>query len=229
MREQKDKEWGEIVDKFDFNTITNFDDHIKKSIPNYEILLETILSISDYFISNDSHVYDLGCSTGKLLKLLDPSKDIIKHGFDNSKLMPKIDEGAWGRINFKEVDLNGDFSLINASLVYSIFTLQFLKRERRGAFCDHVYKGLNKGGAFILCEKIYQEGGMMQEVMAFSHYDYKCKHFSEEEIIKKERDLRLIMKPNTLKQNMELLKESGFEAITPFWQSFNFIGLIAIK
>jgi tRNA (cmo5U34)-methyltransferase len=99
----------------------------------------------------------------------------------------------------------------------------------RKYFCKTVYDGLNSGGAFILCEKVYQEIGIMQEILAFSHYDYKCNNFTEEEIIKKERDLRYIMKPNTLQQNIDLLKLAGFKNITTFWQSYNFIGLIAIK
>jgi tRNA (cmo5U34)-methyltransferase len=140
--------------------------------------------------------------------------------------MPKesVDE-----IQFRNVDLNGYFEVKNACLVYSIFTMQFLNREKRQGFCDIVYKGLNDGAAFILCEKIYQEDGLLQEIMSFTHYDYKCNHFTEEEIIKKERDLRYIMKPNTLNANITLLNNSGFNRITTFWQSYNFIGLIAIK
>jgi tRNA (cmo5U34)-methyltransferase len=107
--------------------------------------------------------------------------------------------------------------------------MQFLNRMSRQNYCTTIYNGLNKGGAFILCEKIYQENGLLQEVLSFSYYDYKCNHFSEEEIIKKERDLRYIMKPNTMNQNLDILKNSGFQKITQFWQSYNFIGLIAIK
>jgi tRNA (cmo5U34)-methyltransferase len=107
--------------------------------------------------------------------------------------------------------------------------MQFLNREGRQSYCNLVYQGLNEGGAFILCEKIYQQDGLLQEVLSFTHYDYKCNHFTEEEIIKKERDLRYIMKPNTLQANIRLLNNAGFRKITTFWQSYNFVGLIAIK
>ena len=210
--------------KFDFNTIENFDNHILKSIPNYDVLINSILSISEYFITKDTIIYDLGCSTGKLLKEINCLN--LKIGYDNAKILPKYDED---NINFKNADLNKEFEVKNACLVYSIFTMQFLNRMSRQNYCTTVYNGLNKGGAFILCEKIYQENGLLQEVLSFSHYDYKCNHFSEEEIIKKERDLRYIMKPNTMNQNLDILKNSGFQNITQFWQSYNFIGLIAIK
>jgi len=209
--------------KFDFNTIQDFDNHILKSIPNYDILIKTILSMSEYFITKDTTIYDLGCSTGKLLKSI-PYQN-LKIGYDNASIMPE----NHNEVQFKKIDLNYDFEIKNACVVYSIFTMQFLNRMNRENFCKTVYDGLNNGGAFILCEKIYQENGMMQEVLSFSHYDYKCNHFTEEEIIKKEKDLRYIMKPNTLQKNMDLLNNVGFKTITTFWQSYNFIGIIAIK
>ena len=98
----------------------------------------------------------------------------------------------------------------------------------RKNFCQIVYDGLNIGGAFILCEKVYQENGLMQEILSFSHYDYKSQHFTEQEIINKERDLRYIMKPNTINQNIDLLNQVGFRNISTFWQSYNFVGIIAL-
>jgi tRNA (cmo5U34)-methyltransferase len=209
--------------KFDFNTIQDFDNHILKSIPSYDIMMKTIYSMSEYFITKDTNIYDLGCSTGKLLKSIPYNN--LKIGYDNAKIMPEKDDN----IHFSIVDLNSYFEIQNACLIYSIFTMQFLNKMSRKDFCKNVYDGLNTGGAFILCEKVYQEIGIMQEILAFSHYDYKCNNFTEEEIIKKERDLRYIMKPNTLQQNLDLLKLAGFKNITTFWQSYNFIGIIAIK
>lgn len=69
----------------------------------------------------------------------------------------------------------------------------------------------------------------MQEIFSFSHYDYKLTHFSSNEIIKKERDLRHIMKPSSENELYNLLKEVGFNNVNTFWQMFNFKGIIAIK
>jgi tRNA (cmo5U34)-methyltransferase len=108
--------------KFDFNTIQDFDAHILKSIPNYDVLINTILSMSEYFITKDTVIYDLGCSTGKLLKEIPyPNKKI---GYDNAELMPKNDS----QVDFINVDLNSSFDVTNACVVYSIFTMQFLNR-----------------------------------------------------------------------------------------------------
>jgi tRNA (cmo5U34)-methyltransferase len=217
------------MEKFNFDTIENFDEHINKSIPNYDILINSILSISEYFIERDTNVYDIGCSTGNLLRALDNKENINKIGIDKAKIMPQKNDLS-KNIFYINTDLNkSKFDFINSSLTMSIFTLQFLKKPIRQKIINNVYDGLNDGGAFIMCEKIYQENGLIQEIMSFSHYDYKCKNFTEQEIIKKERDLRYIMKPNTLNKNIVLLKNAGFKKISTFWQCFNFIGLIAIK
>lgn len=109
------EKYGET--KFDFNTIENFDDHINKSIPNYDILWNSIISISEYFFVDNTNVYDLGCSISKLLKSLDIK--CFKYGYDVATLLPQ-EEG------FVNVNLNEPFPLMNACVVYSIFTMQFL-------------------------------------------------------------------------------------------------------
>jgi tRNA (cmo5U34)-methyltransferase len=206
--------------KFSFNEIEDFDEHILKSIPNYDILISSIKSISEYFFVKGSNLYDLGCSTGKLLNSL--NCDCNKIGYDVANLLPNSE-------GFFNVDLNSNFCIKDACLVYSIFTMQFLNPSSRINYLKTIYDGLNRGGALIICEKLYQDNGKIQEIISFSHYDYKLNHFSSQEIIKKERDLRFIMKLCNYIELVNLLKEVGFEVISDFWQMFNFKGLIAIK
>jgi len=208
------------MEKFDFNTIQDFDEHILKSIPNYDVLISSIKSISEYFFVEETSIYDLGCSTGKLLKSINGNYNKI--GYDIATLLPQ-EEG------FYAVDLNEPFQVENACMVYSIFTMQFLNPSKRYQYLKRIYDGLIKGGAMIICEKVYQEHGKIQEIISFSHYDYKLKHFSSDEIISKERDLRFIMKPCLNDDLTQMLKEAGFTMVCDFWQMFNFKGLIAIK
>jgi xylulokinase len=54
-----------------FDGISNeFDDHIRKSIPLYESGHGVVCHYSDFFLKSDSAAYDLGCSTGQMLKKL---------------------------------------------------------------------------------------------------------------------------------------------------------------
>ena len=48
----------------------DFESHVSKSVPGYDTGHKYISFLSDYFISSNSKVYDIGCSTGNLLKKL---------------------------------------------------------------------------------------------------------------------------------------------------------------
>lgn len=210
--------------KFSFQTIKDFDEHICKSIPNYDLLSDGVKNLSGYFLRNDGIIYDVGCSTGKLLESI-PFKG-KKVGIDNSSnLLPQSHDN----IKYDNIDLNQGYDFSSACLVISLFTLQFLGKKEREMLVDDIYKGLSKGDAFIYAEKVYSKDGKSQELMTFSHYDFKINAFPLEEIIDKERDLRQIMKPNTTEDNIEMIQEAGFKSQNMFWKFFNFEGWICIK
>ena len=63
---------------WDFKNINteDFEKHVSKSVPNYLEGHEYIRFLSDYFIHNESTIYDIGCSTGNLIaKLSNYHKD----------------------------------------------------------------------------------------------------------------------------------------------------------
>ena len=41
-----------------------FDEHINSSIRGYSGLLQDVVSLSRYFVENNTNVVDIGCSTG---------------------------------------------------------------------------------------------------------------------------------------------------------------------
>ena len=55
---------------FGKNIALKFDSHIEKSIPMYKETQWLCNEIADFFIRENSVVYDLGCSTGTYLKSL---------------------------------------------------------------------------------------------------------------------------------------------------------------
>jgi len=223
------------MSKFSFETIKDFDKHISKSIPSYSTLIKVIENISTYFIRDGYNVYDLGCSTGTLLKRLH-SRDDSKASFIgldiSTNLLPvyeKVDNKK-GRLFFFNKDITKDnLGLINASIVYSIFTLQFIDYSKRLTILKNVYNSLVKGGALIITEKIFLENSKLQDIFTFSLYDYKKEFFTAVDILNKQKDLRRIMFPITEKENIELFKEAGFKHIESFFQSLNFKGWILLK
>lgn len=50
--------------KFDEQVSQHFDTHVRKSVPLYEEVQKAVIEISEWFIRDNSVVYDLGSSTG---------------------------------------------------------------------------------------------------------------------------------------------------------------------
>ena len=59
----------------------SFDKHVSKSVPMYHEGHDLILSYSDYFIRDDSIIYDIGCSIILLKKVYQRHKEKNKAQF----------------------------------------------------------------------------------------------------------------------------------------------------
>ena len=219
-----------------------FDDHIEKSIRGYGNLLEDIISMSRYFVEDNTRVYDIGCSTGKFTQMmLEANQDFccaaeyigveIADGFYDDLIRRQEDINRlhpWASTKFLFEDVR-DTEFYDASLVTSIFTLQFMPKKDRKQVINNIYEGLNCGGAFIFSEKTICENANFQDMLTFNYYDYKRKSFDTEDIMNKERTLRHMMKPNTWNEITDMIYEAGFKDIQPFWRNHMFVGAIAVK
>ena len=56
--------------RFDKSIVSNFDKHVRQSVPLYEVFHKSIIDISKYYIRRGTKVYDLGTSTGFFIKSL---------------------------------------------------------------------------------------------------------------------------------------------------------------
>lgn len=212
------------MNRFSFDTVKDFDNHISNSITGYDILHKLILNISSFFIKENTVPIDLGCTSGKLLKQIEEKYNCKTIGYDitNKQFIKDID------LRIQDITID-DFEIPITNLIYSIFTLQFIDIEKRKIVLEKVYNSLNKNGAFIFCEKEVCENGIIQEVFIFSNYQNKRNNFTSDEILNKEVDLRKIMNSLQSSSNIILLKKAGFKTIEPFFQSLNFKGYICIK
>jgi len=217
--------------EFSFDTITEFDKHISQSIPNYNILFNSIVRLSDYFKDDKKVIYDVGCSTGNLLRHLAGFKlfDGKMVGLDVSRNLLPQNTRAWENIDFIEHDLTKPYHFNNACIVYCMFILQFLPKEYRLPLLKSIYAGLKPGGALFLCEKVYCREGNFQDMFTSTYYDYKKESFTEKEIFDKERSLRTMLKPNTQVENNLIICEAGFSKVETFWSYFQFRGQLCIK
>ena len=214
-----------------------FDRHITTSIRGYDGLRSDCVSFSQYFIQDKSTVLDIGCSSGELLREVrdhnqkrHPSVRYV--GLDiETKFKDQWKQRRAPNVTFKQCDVRTFKDMKNLSVVYSLYTLQFLPEKDRLALVKRIYQGLVEGGALILAEKVLAKNAKIQDMLAFTYYDFKRKTFSAAEILDKEKSIRDQMRLWSEYKIFEMLRSAGFKSINMqlFWRNHLFIGIMAMK
>lgn len=221
--------------KFSGDIPLKFDEHVSKSVPLYHEGHQLILELSDFFLSDDSICYDIGCSTGTVLEMLSTrhsNKNIRYIGIDKEVGMmemaqQKIYEGS--NIELICTDINTK-SLEKSDLIISYYTIQFIKPKFRQALFDKIYESLNWGGAFILFEKIRAPDARFQDIVSQAYQSYKyTRGYSAEEIFNKSQSLKGVLEPYTESENMMYLQRAGFKDQMSIMKYLCFEGILAIK
>ncbi len=219
---------------FKGKTVLNFDQHIKKSIPLYEQGHNLICDISDFFVHNNSNIYDIGCATGILINKL------AKHNNNKNANFIAIDIEL-DMINYaKQNTSNNNIQFINddvmntnlapADMIICYYTVQFVPSAIRQELINKIYHSLNWGGALLLFEKMRAIDARFQDIFTTLYNDYKLRQgYSADDIIAKNRSLKGILEPFSTKGNIDLLTRAGFLDIITVQKYLAFEGLLAIK
>lgn len=213
-----------------------FVDHIRQSVPFYEEGHDLICQISDWFVSNTSTVYEIGTSTGELLKKLavhSAAKTGARWiGMDvEAAMVGKARQHCADMPNITILEDDGRlFDFEPADLIVSYYTMQFVPPRDRQALFDKIYRSLNWGGAFIMFEKVRAPDARFQDMMSILYNDFKLKQgFSPDEILAKTRSLKGVMEPFSTEGNLGLLKRAGFEDVMTVQKYVSFEGFLAVK
>lgn len=220
--------------KFSGKVVEQFDQHILKSVPLYYEGHELIGSISDHFLQNGSIVYDLGCSTGTLIKKLNKrhkEKKIYFKGIeiegDMLKKAKKLNHEK--NVTFLNKDLK-NIKLKKNDLTICYYTIQFIPPRVRQEVINKIYKSLNWGGAFLFFEKVRGPDARFQDILQTLYTEYKMSQgYNEKEIIGKTLSLKGILEPFSSNANVEMLKRAGFKDINLIFKRLCFEGYLAIK
>ncbi|MCP5421123.1 MAG: carboxy-S-adenosyl-L-methionine synthase CmoA [Gammaproteobacteria bacterium] len=226
----------------DFNfgqqTAAVFDDMLERSIPQYRELQRMIGEIAAKFAVTDTHIYDLGCSTGITLETIDHavSNRVILIGVDYSQ--PMLDKarerflelGSTKPVEWMCADLNKKLRIDNASVVLLNLTLQFVRPLYRQTLIRSIYEGLNPNGCLILVEKVLGNDSLFNRLFIEFYYEMKQRNgYSTTEISQKRESLENVLIPYRTDENIELLKGGGFEHVEQFFKWYNFCGFLAVK
>ena len=230
--------------RWSFGELTpiDFSEHIQRSVPGYDEGHQIIIQLSDYFLKDKSTCFELGVSTGTLIK------KIAKHHYDLGNSNIKwfgIDQVSrmldQARIEVQKYDnrlkninlILGDlknFEFCKSDLIVSYYTIQFIHPKYRKKIIDSIYKSLYKGGAFIWFEKIYANESVFQDILNSLYQNYKeSKGYTYSQILAKSHSLKGVLTSFSTEQNIDLLKQAGFSSIQSIYQNLCFQGILAIK
>lgn len=221
---------------FDGKTADTFVDHIRQSVPLYEEGHDLTCQLSDYFVADTSTVYEIGVSTGELLKKLalhNKGKSGARWiGMDTVENMVETAKNHCADVPNIQI-LNEDarlFEFEKADMIVSYYCMQFIPPRDRQELLNKLYEALNWGGALVLFEKVRAPDARFQDIMTTLYSDFKLRNgFSSEEIVSKTRSLKGILEPFSTQGNLDLLGRAGFVDITTVQKYLCFEGFLAIK
>ena len=212
-----------------------FDSHVQRSVPMYLEGHDLICRTSDYFMGDDSVVYDLGTSTGELLSKISKRHQRPNQRFIGTDREPNMLEEARkkcsedSRIGFELAELTG-LELEKADLIVSYYTIQFVRPAHRQDVINAIFESLNWGGAFLLFEKVRGPDARFQDILTGLYTDYKLEQgYSTDEIIGKSKSLKGVLEPFSTQGNIDMLTRAGFKDHISIMKYLCFEGILAIK
>ncbi len=224
--------------QFDERVTRVFEDMIKRSVPGYDLLIYLIGLYTQVFVTDESSVYDLGCSTGVatcMVASINKNNNVNIVAIDSSEAMISQCEmnlkeaGVLNNVNLICGDLN-DTLINNASMVILNLTLQFIEPNNRQNVLQSIYNGLNQGGVLVLSEKVFFTDPILNTSMIELHQAFKkTQGYSELEISQKRTSLENILIPDSKDQHIARLKGIGFSQVFLCFQCLNFVSFLAIK
>lgn len=224
--------------QFDEKVAEVFPDMIQRSVPGYSNIITMIGMLAGRFVTDNSQVYDLGCSLGAAT--LSMRRNIQAQNcqiiaVDNSSAMVErckrhLDAYKGNTpVEVIEGDIR-DTQLHNASMIVLNFTLQFLHPDDRQMLLNKIYQALNPGGVLVLSEKFNFDDQQMGELLFNMHHDFKrANGYSELEISQKRSLLENVMLTDSVTAHKTRLKNAGFEHSEVWFQCFNFGSILAVK
>jgi tRNA (cmo5U34)-methyltransferase len=214
----------------------HFEDHIERSVPGYREGHTLICRLTDSFLRDDSRIYEVGCSTGALARILlahhQARRGLRYCGIDTCERMVEIARRRG------EADPRADYRVANASeftpepcsVAISYYTLQFVPREERAGIVRRIHGALEPRGAFLLFEKVRQADSELEKLAVDSLHRFKRDQgFGEEEIRAKDRALEGVLEPLSAAENEAMLRDAGFTSVVPVALWIPFQGWLAIR
>ncbi|WP_420453606.1 methyltransferase domain-containing protein [Ilumatobacter sp.] len=213
----------------------SFETHIERSVPGYRRGHEIVAQLSDFFVSDGSLVYEIGCSTGALTRRLAEWNEAKQARFVGIEVEAEMVAAARRLAEgMPSVEILHDDALTAelqpADMIVSYYTMQFVRPARRQQLYDRIHETLEWGGAFVMFEKVRAPDARFQDMMSTLYTDHKLSEgFEASEIVAKTRSLKGVLEPFSTQGNLDMLERAGFVDHMTVFKHLCFEGFLAIK
>jgi tRNA (cmo5U34)-methyltransferase len=221
--------------EFDKDVARVFSDMLQRSIPQYNVMRQTVKDIAFKYMKNETGVIDVGCARGDAIAgLAHMLPHVNFYGLDVSQAMLAEAEERFKdqenvQISFMDLKESVDVGE-RASVILSVLTIQFTPIEYRMQIIQNIYDQLEDGGCLILVEKVLGESAELDVLFHERYHALKgANGYSEEDIARKKLALSGVLVPITAKWNESMMRSAGFRQIDCFWRWMNFAGWVAVK
>lgn len=229
---------GTVADRagwsFGGQTPKHFDRHVRRSVPFYEAGHGLVAQISDYFVRHDTVAYEIGSSTGTLVRELarrHPKARWIGVEAEGAMIEQARDpqHQAPANLDYLHADAH-DVDFQPSDFIVSYYTVQFIPPKRRQYLIDRIYSSLNWGGAFLLFEKVRAPDARFQDLMSTLYTEFKLESgYTAAEIVSKASSLKGVLEPFSTQGNLDMLQRAGFVDVMTIFKHVCFEGFLAIK
>lgn len=222
---------GKTPFEFNAHVAEVFDDMVSRSVPFYKEVLQMSAELTTDFYQSGTKIYDLGCSTGALARNLKNAFGATPFsylGIDNSpEMIEKAKSGGAGTFLCSDIT---DVNFEPASVFVSNYTFQFLRPLARQTLLRKIYAALKSDGCLLLSEKCLEDSADVSRLFAARHHALKERNgYSKLEIAEKRDALENVLIPFRVSENVDMLREVGFNPVSIFFKCYNFASFLAVK
>ena len=215
---------------FDEHVAPHFDEHVRKSVPEYDRVQELAVKFSDWFTHPESTVLDFGAATGETMHRIKErhSKTLNLIGYDNSQAM--IAQAALKGVEVVFKDLERFTDVPTFAYGVSLYTLQFLRPQARQQLVYRIANTIDPGGGFFVVEKVLGSYPTTQDIIQQLYWDMKIANgLTHAQVINKAHALRGCMFPKTIAENEAEFRAAGFSQVELVFKDLQFCGWLLIR
>jgi tRNA (cmo5U34)-methyltransferase len=215
---------------FDEHVAPHFDEHVRKSVPEYDRVQDLAVKFSDWFTYSDSTVLDFGAATGEtMLRIREKhSKPFNLIGYDNSQAM--IEQAALKGVEVIFKDLERLTDIPTFAYGVALYTFQFLRPQARQQLIYQIAKAIEPEGGLFVVEKVLGTYPTTQDIIQQLYWDMKIANgLTPAQVLNKAHALRGCMFPKTIAENEAEFRAAGFSQVELVFKDLQFCGWLLIR